>query len=776
MASGLGGFEPFFRESIDEMQAKATKRAAMLDALKKAESTPGQKNVGQRVIQWFTGERDLWGTRVNQTINRVRKMVPATVDQEALSLMRDFKSRPRELQQWLDGTHPNMPTDMDARDAAVKNIAKLRPAIERAMNPTKQMLEADKILTSIAEGSLREGRRIGFLESSISPDEYVTHILHPRGPDELASVPMTERMGRAMGGKIGRRFAYSAKRSYPTLLDAIADNVKPRTLNALDAFTIHGDKFATARASRMLVDHLKDSAMGKWGSRGQANIPADWVEIAPHAHPFQNLRAFVGEGGEPEIARQTLFVPKFIEEALRPITDPDYTSRIIGFARWRGFQAYTKAVQLGMSLFHATTENYMALANMGPKGWAEAIKADRDSDLFREQESDMVQHGGTSPIQGKTFEAYGALQPGSIPTWTDIWRSAPGIKQMDQIAAGITEFTFNNLQRRFKVMNYAMAKAAWMAEHPNASPLERSDAMHSIAKELNAVYGGIQWENAGWNRSTIEMARAIMLAPDWTFSNLFNLKYTMERGTPAGKMARAFWLRSIVGGLVATQMLSLLISRKPSPNPTMVYIGKDKDGKDIFQNVFFKGAPGDLVNLVNNVKDYGAVAGLARLMQGKFAPIPRTALQLTTNRNYLGQEIAPKGEGFWANTMADVNAALQGVSPVPLSFQNLKDMLIGPNSDQYTFPEFATTIFAGTPPKHVKPPGTPEEEAKKAASRKLGTYQPTIEGQRQMRARGNLVQRIKAGDPTVETEIDRQVAEGKLTPRQKANLYRLAAR
>jgi hypothetical protein len=524
-----------------------------------------------------------------------------------------------------------------------------------------------------------------------------------------------------LGGKIGRRFAYAQQREYPTLLDAVANNVKPRTLDALNAFTIHGDKFATARASHLLVNELRDSSIGKWGVRGSNGIPDDWVEIAPHAHPFQNLVPFTDSEGNPQIARQTLMVPKFVSDALRPITDPDYTARIPWFRRTRLFQSYIKGINLGLSFFHAGVENFMANWNMGPSGWARAWRADRDSPEFQSAERDLILHGGTTSIQGHTQEAYRALEPSSIPSWGDIWRKAPVVREMDQVAQKITDFTFGNLQRRFKVTDYQLQIAKWIADHRSANPAALTAAKQSIAKEVNAVYGGLHWENLGLSRATTEVLRAVMLAPDWSFSNVFNVQYALERGgTPAAKLARMFWARQIVGGLALTQLASLMFTRGKvapaltDPNApasdrlralTQVYMGKDSAGQDIYQNMFFKGAGGDAVNLVNNLVRYGALLGLAHSVVNKLSPIPRVAQRLYMNTNFMGQPIVPKGMNPWAGTARDAMFAVENLSPVPFSAVNLKDMLIGPKANQYTAPEFITTLFAGTPPQHVPPQG-----------------------------------------------------------------------
>jgi hypothetical protein len=766
-----------FHESAAEMRAKLEKRRLAKAEIERAAASPQENEFGTKTREWYTGERDFWGARVNQLVDQVRKIIPDGLDQQALSLYRDFKSRPNELQQFLDGTHP------DFQDPAqLARIEKLRPVIERALHPTRELLHADQALTTLADASLSEGQKLGFLDSSMTPDEYVKHMLNPKDtlldpngePIPTAYSGMKD-FGRAIGGKLGRQFDSASKRNYPTLLHAVGEGLAPKTLNALDAMTIYGDKFATARATHMLIDQLKDLGVGKWGM-GTKNIPDGWVEIAPHAHPFQNNLVIPDKNGEPAGVRQTLYVPKYIERAMRPITDPDYTNKIMGFSQWRGFGAYTKAVQLGMSLFHATTENYMAMANMGPKGWAKALTYNRESPLFLSEERDGILHGLTTPVQGHTFEAYKGLSPGSIPTWGDIWRSNPVMKQADKLAQGITDFTFGKLQRQFKVYNYAMEKAGWLADHPNATPAEYNAAMHSITKEINAVYGGLHTENIGTvagmtlNKATTEVARAIMLAPDWSFSNIFNVKYALESKTPAGKMARAFWLRSMVGGMIGTQMLSLALSGKMSKNPTQVYMGNDSDGKEIYQNVFFKGAPGDAVNLVNNVMNVGPVMGLAKVMSGKMNPLLRTGMQLATNENYLNQKIVPSGSGVLKGAMLGGAAALKGIAPVPLSMTNVYDMLRGPGHETITVPEFFTTALAGTPPKHVYPQNAVSPAEKILMDYRRSQAGPGSAPTEHSRAASRVYLMAKTGDIAKARDLGRQaVAAGTMAPRDVNN-------
>jgi len=665
------------------------------------------KETGDNVRTWFTGRRDLWGARVNQRLAGLRKVLPDPIDQEALAIYRDFKGKPGQLAQWLAGTHPAY-GEVNRIDHARENIEKLRVPIERAMNPSDAMKEADHALTTIAAASLAEGQRLGFIDKHVKPEEYVTHLLSYE--DEDTKEPSTpEQQGRALGGKIGKNFPYNQQRNFPTLLDAAANNYRPRTLNAFAAFQTYGDKFATARATHMLIEQVVDSKLGIFGTQGDKNIPQGWKEIAPHAHPFRNLIAYNDAEGNPKAAYETLFVPPVIEEALRPITDPDYTNKIAGFTKLRVFQGYTKAAQLSLSYFHATSENYMALANMGPSGWLKALKADRYSPEFLEQERDFIKNGGTTSIQGNVYEAYSSVPVSSLPTWQESWKSMPGVRHVDAIAKQITEFTFGKMQRQFKVTDFAIHKAAWLASNPHSTPAEQNTAMRSIAGEVNSVYGGLHWENLGVNKMSVQVARAILLAPDWTLSNIANV-HTAFTKTAGGKLARMFWLRAMVGGMIATQAMSLLLSRHPSKRPTQVYMGLDRDGKEVYQNIFFKGAPGDMANLISNVKDYGALFGLTKTAGGKAGPVVRTGIQAITVKNFFGRAIVPKGMNPIAGTVRGGYELGKDLLPLPWSITNMEEMLFGPERHKYKIPlEVLTTLFAGTPPTHVPDKRAPKD-------------------------------------------------------------------
>ncbi len=154
-----------------------------------------------------------------------------------------------------------------------------------------------------------------------------------------------------------------------------------------------------------------------------------------------------------------------------------------------------------------------------------------------------------------------------------------------------------------------------------------------------------------------------------------------------------FWVRQAVGGLVATQAMSLLLSGQLSKRPTQVYYGKDKDGLDVYQNQFFKGTSGDVINLITHVKDRGLVEGAGRFVIGKAAPGIRTGFQAAFNINHNGQPIIPKGTDFLPATLRGVGLAALDTAPIPLSGSNLINMKMDPHSDRRKLGEYLSTPF-----------------------------------------------------------------------------------
>jgi hypothetical protein len=718
--------------------------------LEKAKQNQEDKEFGTALRTYFVGERDVRIAETNQLILTAEKLVKLPVQQEALTFMRDFKSRPGDLSMIIDGTHPYYDaaverfkkenpdaTQKEIEDFAQKILdrgAKLKKMIEQAANPTEGMKKVDNAMNLYFKGRLEEGKKLGFLDSKVTPEEYIPHLFVP--PAEAVDVKPGDKGMYAKKNKIARYFKFAKGRAYKDVVEAYLNGVDPRTLNAFDSMAIYGDQHATVAATKLLIQQLKDTELGKWGSRKSEFIPSDWKPIAPESFLFQNEIPFVTQvnkadlqGAElakwekmlkdgiakeigdqyvkADVAHQSLFAPEKVVKALMPITDGDYMNKLPLFGKSRLYQAYIKSAELSLSIFHMRAMEITAGSNMGAVGFMKAQIADMYSPKFLDGEKIFVRAGGTSSILGRTIEAYSATRKTTvksrIPTRKDLMMMTPGLKQMNGFAHFLTYETFNVLQRKLKVTDFMTKDAGWIAKHPNATDAEHYAAQKAYAKEINAAYGGLQWEILGVNKMTQSVLKLLLLAPDWTFSNFFNVKTSFQGGA-GGKAARAFWVRAIVIGLVLNQLWSLLMSGQLSDDPTKAYLGKDNVGKKIYTNIGFAGAPADVINLIKNINDYGIEAGFFKSLASKQAPIMRTGTELITNRNYLGQAIIPKGSGVMVGSVRSAVELANGLSPIPFSIQNWFTMLTDPNG-KYIPAEYISILLGGGTASHTIPAG-----------------------------------------------------------------------
>jgi len=666
--------------------------SAVIDKIKsdleKTKLSNKSAKFGELLRSYIVGERDLRIAETNQLRDQLQKILTPR-EQEALTFYRDFKGNETELANLL-----NDPT-----------FDRYKQVINLALHPTDAMLKADQEITKYHQKTLQEGRELGFLDSTISDEKYITHLLAPSEEE-----PYHTGIKKA---PISRTTPFAKTRTYDTVADAIKAGVKVKTINALDALTIYGQKHAIAASTRLFVNQLKDSTLAKWGFSGSENIPSDWVPLDPSNKYFRNTIPFTDSEGKPSFAYQDLYVPKPVADALQPLLQTDFTGTIPGFRNIRVYQSYIKAAELSLSVFHIRALNLTAMNNMGRKEWLRSLSEDMTSQLFLENEKDFIQHGGQTPILGRTIEAYKGLEDTSVPSRTDILKHLPLIKQVDSFAKGLTEFTFNHLQRTFKVHDYSFHVAQWIAQHPNASELELDLAKRSIAKEINAAYGGLNWEALGLSKATVNIARFFTLAPDWTYSNILTAKYAFEGG-PGGAASRNFWIMSVITGIVFNYLTNAFIRRirgEPPPKPnfqnlTSVYLGKDKYGKNIYQSIYFAGAPQDTINLINNIADYGVIQGFAQTLASKASPFVKVGIQALTNRNYLGQEIVPRGMGPVAGTARAAYVYGSDLLPVPFSLSTIAQMFLDPKK-QYTMPEYILSLM-GTRPRHLVPKGMKE--------------------------------------------------------------------
>ena len=84
----------------------------------------------------FSGPRNMLRAEGEQVVSRMRKLIPDHVDQEALSFLRDYKDDPNALRADIE----------EIRGGSNEKLKAYIPSMERALNPSPEMLQADSQL------------------------------------------------------------------------------------------------------------------------------------------------------------------------------------------------------------------------------------------------------------------------------------------------------------------------------------------------------------------------------------------------------------------------------------------------------------------------------------------------------------------------------------------------------------------------------------------------------------------------------------------------------
>lgn len=702
----------FTAAELEAQRGAVNPGAAIGDIQKTIEKFKDNAAKGQdayRLRTQFSGEKNVRIAQDAYLLDSLKKIVPNVTDQEALTLYRTFKDDPQALKDFYTGTGKTIndlverfktenpkatETDINAyRERGLKALEKVRPLILQALAPNALMHAADTALTDYSKNKLTEGQENKFLDSSIKPENYVPQYTQPKNKSLIS---------KFSGGKFDSKFTHAMKRKYPSPLHALFDGATPKSLNAIDNFRIYSDLHATQMATVKFLNILKEEQLANFNIE---NAPRDWEQVN------------YGRG-------QSVFLPKDMATAVKPLLVKGDVPISTWVQNLKTYQSFVKSVEVSSSIFHTKALGFAAAADLNPMEALKGFKsAQQDTSAFKEKELDMIKHGGTSPILGGSIKARQIMNKEMLPTHAEL-KNAPGIKQLAKVTDAITRVTFDIQLRNYKVMGYAMKTAAWIAKNPAANTEELYNAKVDIAKHINSIYGGLNWESLGISQRAREIAKLFVFAPDWLYSQFVSAKYALFDGGPAGTASRSYWFKAIIGGMIASELLSKLIGGKFTKIPFRVYLGKDHQGKDMFVNWFFFGGPGDLATWLNNIMTDGLPRGTLVTLANKTQAVPRAILHGFANKNYLGQDITIKGASPLVNTARSVIEFGSETLPIPFSVADVYKYATDPTQKAELWDYL--NILQGDTTQHV----IPEGERQVTSGKKKGRLVPDTNANR----------------------------------------------
>lgn len=439
-------------------------------------------------------------------------------------------------------------------------------------------------------------------------------------------------------------------RTYATYADAIMHGETPKTLDLADLIEKTGNEQAHKNAVSGLLHDLVSDDIAKVDNR----LHNGYKEIA-------------------STASGKIQLPKELAKAFTPILDNDY-AKGYGGKTYHEILNNLKTIELGLSAFHYKNLIIAAANNGDIKATAEYFK-DLPKHLeflnepeFRENELDFVRHGGMTSMVENNLDTAMKLNKNEtrVGQLINELNNKPVFKQIGKAIEANNSALFAKLQRFVKVQAYDTRVNAWFADHVNATASEINRAKSSIAREINGVYGGMNWKMLRVPKGLINTMKTVMLAPDWTFSNidLARQAFNPTNHTAGARAARAFWIRNIIIGAITTEGLNYAFTGHGTWENAK---GHELDVETMpgVHVSTLSGTMKDAATLVGDITKNG-LGAIPQFAESKLNAPTRTAIGLLTQRDYYGNSLIDKN-GNPVNTTAN-NLKYAGEELIPVPF------------------------------------------------------------------------------------------------------------
>jgi hypothetical protein len=457
----------------------------------------------------------------------------------------------------------------------------------------------------------------------------------------------------------------NAERVYKNYITAMLHGENPKTLDLARLVSKTGNEMAHKNAVAGMLDDLTKNDIAVVGKR------------------VLNGYKEVGQGaGDLKIQ-----LPKQLAKALTPVLDEKY-GQGYGGKNWTDAMNNIKKIKLGFSAFHYKNLA-IAAANDGDfkpimnfvKNIPNMQEYLRSAD-YRDLELDLVKHTGMTSAVESNMDTGRGLNPSetTVGRLFDQIGKLPVFKQAGQIMDANNKVLFEDMQSVYKVQGYAVKVAAWAADHKGATTEELDAAKNSIARHINGVFGGLNWKSLRVPKQLLGTMRMLMLAPDWTYSNIDVAKTAFNafnHSAGAGE-ARKFWVRNVILGFATLESANIAFTG----HGTWMNPKGHELNVEVSPGVYVTTLDGlmkDAATLTGDITKSGS-GGITQFAESKLNPLASTALGLAEQRNYYGQSLIDKNGNPLKTTANNLNFAAQQLSPVPFGATGLYNYAKDPNA------------------------------------------------------------------------------------------------
>ena len=251
----------------------------------------------------------------------------------------------------------------------------------------------------------------------------------------------------------------------------------------------------------------------------------------------------------------------------------------------------------------------------------------------------MVEHGLTT---GRDYKSMHEYTEGVASGDHSMLRRVPVVGPiLAETMQHQTDFLFKRYLPAIKAVAAEKLFDDYKAQYPEWSTdkIARAAAAHA-----NDTFGGVNWRAMGRNATTQEMARAVLLAPDWLESELRSGARLFNKDEGAiGRRQIAIMAGSVY---LMARVLNAITTGNPHYEAPFDLATKSKDGKETLWGI--RMLPSDLLH---------AASSPAQFIKGRLSPGVGLGTELLTGRDKMGRKMQP--QDLWAD-------ATRQLLPIPV--------------------------------------------------------------------------------------------------------------
>lgn len=396
--------------------------------------------------------------------------------------------------------------------------------------------------------------------------------------------------------------------------------------------------------------HFVDRQTGK---ETDVELPVESLKIVrPRGAAF-----YITEEGAV-MERVPVYAEPVIGKKLNNIFAPSVIYKIPGAKTITRYNAIIKSTILYTSLFHH--QAFLRSYAFGSRGInpVDAYKKGRQAIMNMEPEVRLLVRNGMTLGRIQDYDPY--MLEGENTIWGKVFALTEPTEKVNEWLQNLRRkqerFLFNKLGPYLKAQAGLLELKVGLERNRSAiesGEMTADDVAKSVAVLVNNDFGGLHLGRMGRNNTMQHLMRLMLLAPDWTESNVRSMIDAFRKGE-TGYMHRMFWGRIAIKGMGATVLFNLLLSAFDDEDFVERYKKAWKEGRlrwlDIDITPIYKAMGGKTdsrkyFSLIGHFRDpvkFVVRPGVS--LKHKGSVVSRIIYDFATGQDWAGREFTTIGE------------------------------------------------------------------------------------------------------------------------------------